>query len=410
MGVGGRLRHVVVVGGGLAGARAAQELRAQGHDGAVTLVGAENALPYDRPPLSKAVLLGRADDTTLDVDWQALDIGLRLGVRAVGLRPGRLATDHGDLEWDGLVLATGAEPRPLPQWGGVVPAQLSAPGAGRPGLHLLRTAADARRLRAALQPGVRVVVVGAGWIGAEVATAAAAAGCRTTVVEVASAPLATALDPAVGAATVPWYAAAGVELRLGAGVEAMGRGTVVLTDATELAADVVVVGIGVQPSTQWLGGALPLDDNGAVAVDEHLATGLAGVVAAGDCCSWWSRRFGARLHVEHWDDALHAPATAVGTLLGRDVVHDPVPYFWSEQLGHLVQFAGHVRDGDVRVQRGDPAGAHGWSVCWLRGGRLVAVLAVDRPRDLLQGRRAVAEGRRPDADRLGNLQVPLRSA
>ncbi len=144
-------------------------------------------------------------------------------------------------------------------------------------------------------------------------------------------------------------------------------------------------------------------------VDEHLAASLPGVVAVGDCAAWQSRRFGARLHVEHWDDALHGPTVAVATLLGVKAVHDPVPYFWSEQLGHRVQFAGYHRGADEVVHRGEPGDPAGWAVCWLTGGRLDAVLAVDRPRDLAQGRRLVAAGTRPDRTRLADPDTPLKS-
>jgi NADPH-dependent 2,4-dienoyl-CoA reductase/sulfur reductase-like enzyme len=387
------LEHVVVVGGGLAGARTVQELRAQGHTGRVTVVGAEAHLPYDRPPLSKELLLGRIDDTTLDVDWTGVE--LLLGVEATGLRPGVLETDAGEVHHDGLVLATGAQPRRLP-------------GAEGGHVHVLRTLDDARRLRAALRPGVRVVVVGAGWIGAEVATASALAGCRTTVLEAAPVPLAGALGE-VGALTAPWYAAAGVELLTGAVVVAVEQDRVVLGDGQHLPADVVVVGIGAVPATQWLNGS-GLAVDGSVLVDERLASSAPGVVAVGDCAAWTSRRFGTRLHVEHWDDALHGPTVAAATLLGMEAVHDPVPYFWSEQLGHRVQFAGYHRDADEVLHRGQPGDAEGWTVCWLTAGRLDAVLAVDRPRDLAQGRRAVAVGARPDVVRLADPGTPLKLA
>ncbi|HWG94541.1 MAG TPA: FAD-dependent oxidoreductase [Mycobacteriales bacterium] len=380
------LRRVVVVGGGLAGARAVRELRAQGFGGEVVLVGAEARRPYDRPPLSKDVLLGRSDDAALDVDWPALDVDLRLGVRATGLEAGVLRTSDGDVGWDGLVLAVGADARRLG------------------GARVLRTLDDALALRAALVPGARVVVVGAGWVGAEVATAAAAAGCRTTVVEAGPSPL-----PALGGQgrwTAPWYAAAGVDLRLEAPVARAASDEVVLQDGTVLDADVVVAGVGARPATGWLAGTGLLED-GAVACDEHLAARWPGVVAAGDCASWTSRRYGGRLRVEHWDDALQAPAVAVTTLLGGDAVHDPVPYFWSDQLGHVVQLAGVPR-GEA-VHRGDPQGGAGWSVCWLQDSRLQAVLAVDRPRDLVQGRRLVAEGRVVDPARLADADVPLKA-
>jgi 3-phenylpropionate/trans-cinnamate dioxygenase ferredoxin reductase subunit len=252
------------------------------------------------------------------------------------------------------------------------------------------------------------VVVGAGWIGAEVATAAAAAGCECTVVEAAATPLAGALGE-VGGWTLPWYPAAGVDLRLSTAVAAIEPDAVLLDDAERLTADVVVVGVGARPDTAWLAGSgLELDPG--VVVDEHLAASQPGVVAVGDCAAWWSLRFGARLHVEHWDDALHAPAAAVSTLLGRLVVHDPVPYFWSEQLGHRLQHVGHAGAATRLVHRGEPGAADGWSVGWLDGDRLVALLAVDRPRDLAQARRRIADASPVDPGRLADLGVPVKSA
>ncbi|MCW2681946.1 MAG: FAD-dependent pyridine nucleotide-disulfide oxidoreductase [Frankiales bacterium] len=379
------MQRVVVVGAGLAGARSVQELRAQRYTGEVVLLGAEPHLPYDRPPLSKQVLLGLADDSPLD---GPLEADVRLSVRATGLRPGLVETDAGEVPYDGLVLACGA--RAVNPWGeGVV----------------LRTLDDALRLRAALVPGARVVVVGAGWIGAEVATAAVAAHCRVTVVEAAATPLAGALGE-VGGLTVPWYAAAAVDLRLSSPVSAVEPDSVTLTSGERLPADVVVVGVGARPDTAWLeGSGLELDRG--VVVDEHLAASWPHVVAVGDCAAWWSRRFAARLRVEHWDDALHAPAAAVTTLLGVPRVHDPVPYFWSEQLGHRLQHVGHAAAADRVVHRGEPGDPEGWGVAWLQGERLLAFLAVDRPKELGQARRRVGED--VDAGRLADPSVPLRA-
>lgn len=384
---------MVVVGGGLAGARSVQELRAQGFAGEVVLLGAETHLPYDRPPLSKQVLQGLQEGSPLDVPWAALEVSLRLSTAATGLRDGVLETGSGELAYDGLVLACGARP--------VLPA-------GWRGAHVLRTLEHARALRQRLVPGARVVVVGAGWVGAEVATAAARLGCRCTVLEAAEAPLAGALGE-VGALTVPWYAAAGVELRLSCPVAAVEPGAVLLADGERVPADVVVVGVGATPDVGWLSGS-GLDLDRGVVVDEHLAASLPQVVAVGDCSAWWSRRYRTRLRVEHWDDALHAPGAAVATLLGRPTVHDPVPYFWSEQLGRRLQHVGHVTPGATLVHRGDPAGADGWAVGWLDDDRLVALLAVDRPRDLAQARRRIADGRPVDVERLADPQVPVKLA
>ena len=387
------LQRIVVVGAGLAGARGVQELRAQGFAGEVVLLGAEPHLPYDRPPLSKDVLHGKADGSVLDVPWADLDVDLRSSCTATGLRAGVLETDGGELAHDGLLIATGARAR--------LPAVLAGPDS-----HVLRTLDDALRLRAALVPGSRVVVVGAGWIGAEVATAAVAAGSRCTVVELADTPLAGALGE-VGALTVPWYSVAGIDLRLGTAVDGVEPGAVVLAGGERLPADVVVVGVGAEPDVGWLTGSRLELDRGVV-VDEHLAASLPGVVAAGDCAAWWSRRFATRLRVEHWDDALHAPAVAVSTLLGREAVHDPVPYFWSEQLGHLLQHVGHAGGADRVVHRGAPGDPDGCAVAWFAGERLVALLAVDRPRDLAQARKRI--GTPVDADRLADPAVPVKSA
>ena len=388
------MQRVVVVGAGLAGARSVQELRAQGFRGEVVLLGAETHLPYDRPPLSKQVLQGETDTSSLDVPWASLDVRLQLGARALALRPGTVETTAGDVPYDGLVLACGAR--------AVLPRSWDAPQ-----VHVLRTLDDALRLRAALLPGSAVVVVGAGWIGAEVATAAVKAGCSCTVVEAAAVPLSGALGE-VGAWTVPWYAAAGVELRLGTAVAAVEPTAVLLADGSRLRADAVVVGVGATPDTEWLTGSGVELDRGVV-VDEHLAASLPGVVAAGDCAARWSPRFGTRLRVEHWDDALHAPTAAVSTLLGAPAVHDPVPYFWSEQLGHRLQHVGHADAAAEVVHRGDPGDPAGWSVGWLDGDRLVALLAVDRPRDLAQARRRIADGQAVDRARLADPGIPLKA-
>lgn len=390
------MNRIVVVGGGIAGASTVAALRQAGYAGHLTLVAGERHRPYDRPPLSKGLLLGAVEDTTLETSYDGVE--LLLGRCATGLRPGVLETDAGDLDWDGLVLATGAAPVTL--------------GGGQ----VLRTIDDARAIRAAMRPGARIVVVGAGWIGAEVATAALLLDCVVTVVEAAQAPLAAALGSQIGALTVPWYA--GIDLRMSTPVAAVHDDGVELVDGARLTADCVVVGIGVRPQTDWLIGS-PVELDRGVVVDERLAASMPGVVAVGDCAAWWSRRFATRLRVEHWDDALQAPTVAVRTLLrGTAVegttsepgpVHDPVPYFWSEQFGRMVQYVGHRDGADQLVRRGDPAEPD-WAVCWLRAGVLVAMLTVNRQRDLLQGRRAIAAALQPDLEKLADPAVPVRVA
>jgi 3-phenylpropionate/trans-cinnamate dioxygenase ferredoxin reductase component len=398
-----RVERVVVAGAGLAGLRTAEELRAKGYTGAITMVGAELRPPYDRPPLTKKFMTGEIDDTSLRPDMDALDTELRLGEAALGTRDGVLGTDQGEYRFDALVVTTGAAPVRLP---------------GRGPQRVLRTIDQAMALRSALRPGVRLAVVGAGWIGAELATTAALRGCQVTVVEAAPAPLAAALGAEVGSRTVSWYAAAGVDLWLGQPVESVEPGGLALPGGGWLAADETVTAVGVRPEVGWLAGSGVLYDNG-VAVDEGLRASVPGVFAAGDCAAFASRRYRRRLRVEHWDNALHAPAVVAANILGGDERYDPVPYFWSEQFGRMVQYAGHHTGADRLVWRGDPDNRD-WSVCWLAGPArpvsagpgetLVAVLAVGRPRDLLQGRRLIGSGSPVDPARLADPGIPLRDA
>jgi NADPH-dependent 2,4-dienoyl-CoA reductase/sulfur reductase-like enzyme len=385
----------------MAGVQTAVVLRDQGFTGTVTLIGAEPHQPYDRPPLSKAVLLGKAEGSAFEVDFEALGIELRLGREVLGVRPGdhELDTAAGPVPYDVLVLATGAEPIRLPGAEGV------------PGVHLLRTLDDAERLRPVLAQQHDIVVVGAGWIGAEFATAAREAGCAVTVVEAADRPLAGALPAEVAAPMASWYADSGAVLRTGARVERVEPGTVVLDDGSRVPAGAVVVGIGARPATAWLSNSgIELGRHGEVVADDHLRTSAPDVYAVGDCASFPSGRYGERLLVHHWDNALQGPRTVAANIIGETPEpYDPVPYFWSEQFGRFVQYAGHHAGADTTVWRGDPASA-AWSVCWLREGRLVALLAVGRPRDLAQGRRLIESGVRMDADLLSDPARPLKGA
>ncbi|WP_329299190.1 FAD-dependent oxidoreductase [Streptomyces sp. NBC_00659] len=394
-------RRVVVAGAGMAGVQTAVALREQGFTGTVTLIGAEPHQPYDRPPLSKAVLLGKAEGSAFDIDFEALDIDLRLGSEALGVRPGdhELDTDAGPVPYDVLVVATGAEPIRLPGAEGV------------PGVHLLRTLDDADRLRPVLTRQHDIVVVGAGWIGAEFATAAREAGCAVTVVEAADRPLAEALPAEVAAPMAAWYADSGASLRTSARVERVEPGAVVLDDGSRVPADAVVVGIGARPATAWIAGSgIELGAHREIVADDHLRTSLPDVYAVGDCASFPSGRYEERLLVHHWDNALQGPRTVALNIVGQTpAAYDPVPYFWSEQFGRFVQYAGHHTPADTLVWRGDPSGAS-WSVCWLRETRLVALLAVGRPRDLAQGRRLIEAGAAMDPELLADASRPLKGA
>jgi 3-phenylpropionate/trans-cinnamate dioxygenase ferredoxin reductase component len=442
--------RTVVTGAGLAGFRTVEELRRRGYSGQLTLIGAEDRPPYDRPPLSKRVLTDgidpslKADFASLDVDFRPGETAVALAAPAAPVPPaapappapaspatpdpaahtpapaqpdmwpavppvagsaghpsdsyrdgvGVLITNRDKYPFGNLVLATGS-----------VPVTLPGPGPQR----VLRTYDDALALRALLRPGLRLAIVGAGWIGAELATAAAAAGCQVTVVEAGPAPLAGALGAAAGARTAPWYEQAGVELRTSTAVESVEPGGLALAGGW-LAADEIVTAVGVRPAVSWLAGSGLALDNG-VAVDPGLRASLPGVYAAGDCASFESLRFGVRLRVEHWETALHAPEVVAANILGGAEVYDPVPYFWSEQFGRMVQYAGHHAAADRLLWRGDPDAAT-WSACWLAGdtARLTAVLTVNRPRDLLQGRRLIAAGAEADAARLADPAIAIKDA
>lgn len=385
----------------MAGVQTAVALREQGFTGSVTLIGAEPHQPYDRPPLSKAVLLGKAEGSAFDVDFEALDIELQLGREALGLRPEdhELDTATGPVPYDVLVVATGAEPIQLPGAEGV------------PGVHLLRTLDDAERLRPVLAQQHDIVVVGAGWIGAEFATAAREAGCAVTVVEAADRPLAGALPAEVAAPMAAWYASSGASLRTHARVERIEPGVVVLDDGSRVPAGAVVVGIGARPATAWLAGSgIALGAHREVVADDHLRTSVPDVYAVGDCASFPSGRYENRLLVHHWDNALQGPRTVAANIIGEaPAAYDPVPYFWSEQFGRFVQYVGHHAPADTTLWRGDPS-APAWTVCWLRDTRLVALLAVGRPRDLAQGRRLIEAGTPMNPELLVDPSKPLKAA
>jgi NADPH-dependent 2,4-dienoyl-CoA reductase/sulfur reductase-like enzyme len=389
--------RVVVAGAGLAGFRTVEELREGGFAGPITLIGAESRPPYDRPPLSKKFLAEPGLDPSLKADFAALGVDFRPDEAATGLGD-ELVTSRGAYPFDHLVLATGSLP-------------VALPGDGRQ--RFLRTYDDALALRDLLRAGprrkaLRLAIVGAGWIGAELATAAVAHGSQVTVVEAGPAPLAGAIGAPVGAQTARWYAGAGVDLRVATAVEAVRPGGLALAGGEQIEADEVVTAVGVRPATGWLDGSGVRLENG-VAVDASLRTSRPGVYATGDCAAFESRRFGRRLRVEHWDVALKMPEVAAANILGGDEAYDPVPYFWSEQFGRMAQYVGHHGGADSLLWRGDPAEPT-WSACWLAGGRLVAMLTVDRPRDMLQARRLIAAAAPVDISRLTDPEIPVKTA
>jgi 3-phenylpropionate/trans-cinnamate dioxygenase ferredoxin reductase component len=398
---------IVVVGASLAGLRAAEELRCEGFGGRITVVGDEVHAPYDRPPLSKQVLAGHWDADRLaltvggDGGVDALDLDWRLGTRASGLdlhaRHVVLA-DGERLGFDGLVIATGATPRRLPGSEGLA------------GVHTLRTLDDCLAVRAEVDAGARrLVVVGAGFIGAEVAATCRTRGLDVTILEALPVPLGAALGDEMGAVLADIHRDHGVDVRLGTAVAGLDGGVdgrverVRLAHGGTIGADLVVVGIGVVPNTAWLDGSgLTLDDG--VVCD---ATTLAapGVVGAGDVARWPSRRFGELMRVEHWDNAISMGAHAARRLLAwldggaaggastrRAEPYDPVPWFWSDQYDRKIQLAGRSAGADeVRVVDGS-TDERRFVALYRRGDHVVGALAMNRPRQLLAYQRLIEGG------------------
>jgi 3-phenylpropionate/trans-cinnamate dioxygenase ferredoxin reductase subunit len=383
---------VVIVGASLAGMHAAHTLRGEGYDGVITVIDADANTPYDKPPLSKQLLAGEWGVERIILPAAKEDLGLdyRLGRRAMGLdRADRyVRLDGGErVGYDGLILATGAAARWLP---------------GAPmleGIHVVRSLDDCLGLRNALdeRPN-RVVVVGAGFIGAEVAATCRARGLEVTMLEAAAFPLERALGSVVGATMAELHRDHGVDLRLGVGVVGF-DGTdrveaVRLDDGSVILAEVVVVGIGVSPNTGWLeGSGLELDDG--IVTDDTLCA-APGVVAAGDVARWPSARYGEMLRVEHWETAVQMGEAAAKRLLsdvdGRQPQRfDPVPWFWSDQYDRKIQLAGRSSAGDeIEIVIGS-LDERRFVALYGRGGRVAGVLGMNRPRHVMQLRSLVEE-------------------
>ncbi len=367
----------VIVGGGLAGAKAAETLRAEGLDGPVVLLGAEAELPYERPPLSKAYLLGSAarDAAAVhDKEWyDVADVDLRTGVRATHLDVAahRLTLDSGEeLGYAKLLLATGSSARRLP-----------VPGADLDGVRYLRTLADADRLLGDLSGGGRkVVIVGAGWIGLEVAAAARGHGNGVTIVEPQPTPLHAVLGPDMGRVFARLHRDHGVDLFTDTTVRELrgsgGRVTSVVTDAhAGLPADLVVVGVGAIPNVD-LAASASLDVDNGVVTDDALRTSAPEVFAAGDVASAFSPLYGRHVRVEHWANALNQGPAAARSMLGQRVSYDRVPYFFTDQYDLGMEYSGLGGPGDTVVTRGNPEDG-GFIAFWLEDGRVTAGMNVD---------------------------------
>jgi len=398
-------RGFVIIGASLAGAKAAETLREEGFDGRITLIGEEPVRPYERPPLSKEYLQGKAEADVAFVHDPAYydkhDIDLRLSTTVRGLEPdGReVVLESGErLGYDAVLLATGARPR-----------RLAVPGADLAGVHYLRIMADAERLRAAIIRANRVVVIGAGWIGCEVAASARQLGADVAVVELGRLPLERVLGPELGAFYRDVHADQGVKLHFGTGIEALRGGDRVeqvrLTDGTALAADVVLAGVGVAPRVE-LAEAAGLDLDNGVVTDEYLAASAAGVFAAGDVASAWHPLFARRIRLEHWSSALNQGPAAARNMLGRRTPYEQIPYFYSDQYDVGMEYSGYAPGWDQVVFRGDPAGRE-FIAFWLKDGRVVAGMNVN-VWDVAESIAAlVAAGGQVDLSRLLDPDVEL---
>jgi 3-phenylpropionate/trans-cinnamate dioxygenase ferredoxin reductase subunit len=396
---------IVIVGAGLAGAKAAETLRSEGFNGRVVLVGDEGIRPYERPPLSKQYLRREKDFDFAAVHdeeyYGAHDIELLADSRAVelDLDTATVALSSGQsIHYDRLLLATGAEPR-----------RLSVPGADLAGVHYLRRVTDADELYQALAPSPRVVVIGAGWIGAEVAASARQLGAEVAMIEMGHVPLERVLGAEVGGIYRDLHAEHGVKLHFGVAIDSIlgdsAVGSVRLSDGTELAADLVVVGIGATPRLELAEGTGLAIENGLL-VDEHLATNVPNVFAAGDVANAFNPLYGEHIRLEHWAAALHQGPVAAVNMLGASVSYDRVPYFYSDQYDVGMEYRGWAQHWDEVVFRGDPSGRE-FLAFWLLDGCVVAAMNANvwdsgDALDALVRARAKA-----DVSRLSDSGIPL---
>jgi 3-phenylpropionate/trans-cinnamate dioxygenase ferredoxin reductase subunit len=395
----------IIVGASLAGAKAAETLREEGFDGRVVLVGAENERPYERPPLSKDYLRGEVGREKVYVHDEGFysehHIEVRLGTAAVGLNTSsrEVTLDDGEvLRYDRLLLATGSEPR-----------RLAVPGAELDGVLYLRSVHDSDLLHERMDRGGAAVVVGAGWIGAEVAASARQRGLEVTVIEPAAVPLERVMGAEVGAIYRDIHTDHGVEMLMGTGVEAFEGDEAVdrvrTSDGRVIECDFVVVGVGVQPRIQ-LGATAGLEVDNGIVVDEHLETSVPGVFAAGDVANAHHPFYGERIRVEHWANALHQGPAAARNMLGQAEPFERLPYFFSDQYDVGMEYSGFARDWDRVVFRGDPASRE-FIAFWISEDLVVAGMNVNVWDVNDPIRRLISERVTVDDRRLADPDVPI---
>lgn len=399
---------VVIVGGGLAGANAAFALRERGYEGRVVLIGEETEPPYERPPLSKDFLRGEKPVTDTYArplaDYESGGIELLRGRRAVTLDPARrqLNLDDGsNLRYDALLLATGAAPR-----------RLSATNAHLAGVHYLRTIADADALRTAASNASAIAVIGGGWIGSEVAASLRQLGHDVTLISNLPRPLERVLGPEVAEVYREVHVEHGVRLEHGhvAGIEGDSRVSGVrLSDSRQIAADLLVVGVGAAPRIELATRAGLETREGAIVTDEYLRTSVPTIYAAGDVASAFHPRFGRHLRVEHWDNAIRQGKAAAANILGAAEPYARMPYFYSDQFELGMEYRGLATEWGRVVIRGDVA-AREFHAFWIADSRVIAAMNVNLWDDGKALRRLVESEERVDVDRLADLTVPLAEA
>lgn len=399
---------ILIVGGGQAGAQAIDTLRREGYKGRLILVSDETQLPYQRPPLSKKFLAGEMAEDRLLFRHQSFydehQIDLKLGIRATALDAlqRRATLSNGEeIVYDRALLCLGATSR-----------HLTCPGADLRGVHYLRGIADVAHIQEGMKPGARVVIIGGGYIGLETAATARKMGCTVTILEMADRVMNRVVASNVSAYFEHEHRTQGVKIVCNTRVtrlEGTGRvERIVCADGSSYEADLLIVGVGAIANIELAKDAGLVCDNGIV-VDEYCRTSDAAIYAAGDCTNHPSLRFGMRVRLESVDNAFEQAKAAALNILGRPTIHDRVPWFWSDQFDNKLLIVGLSQGHDQQLTRGDPA-SRSFSVCYLKGGELLAVEAINHSKDYMAARKLIADRIRPNLDKLGDSQTALKDA
>ncbi len=402
------ITSILILGGGQAGAQAIDTLRRAGYEGRIVLIAEEPQLPYQRPPLSKKFLSGELGEDRLPFKhrpyYDEHRVELELGIAATRIdRAGRTVSlaDGRQLPYDRVLLAVGAASRPL-----------TVPGADLPGVHYLRSIADVGPIRAALKPGTRLVIIGGGYIGLETAATARQLGCAVTVLEMADRLMARVAASSVSEYYAHEHRTQGVKVICNTRVVRLEREggalRIACADGSTVEADVLVVGVGAVPNTA-LAAAAGLECENGIRVDAHCRTNDELIFAAGDCTYHPSVHFEMHVRLESVDNAFEQAKSAALNMLGRPTLHDRIPWFWSDQYDNKLLIVGLSQGFDQQVLRGDPA-TRSFSVCYLKGGELIALEAVNHPGDYMAARKLIAERAHPRLEKLADPRIPLKEA